>query len=48
MWYYYSAEQVTKVPDEQFEKLKELYIKTFGGWEEIDLEHTAYDGHKWW
>ena len=47
-WYYYGAEQVSMVPDKRYEKLKDLYIKMFGGWEEIDLENTKYDGHKWW
>lgn len=47
-WYYYTAEQVRPVTDKRFEKLKALYIRIFGGWETIDLEHTAYDGHAWW
>lgn len=47
-WYYYTASQVKLVDDKRFEKLKELYIKTYGGWETIDLDNTTYDGHKWW
>ena len=30
------------------DKEAEMYIKKFGGWETIDLEHTEYDGHAWW
>ena len=47
-WYYYKASQVSPVDEERFEKLKGLYIKTYGGWETIDLDNTTYDGHKWW
>ena len=47
-WYYYTAEQVRPVTEKRFEKLKALYIRIFGGWETIDLEHTAYNGHAWW
>ena len=47
-WYYYSAAQVSPVTEKRYEKLKALYIKLFGGWETIDLEHTTYDGHAWW
>lgn len=28
------------------QRLKVDYIKKFGGWSEIDLDHTTYDGHK--
>ena len=47
-WYYYSAAQVSPVTEKRYEKLKALYIKLFGGWEMIDLDHTTYDGHAWW
>lgn len=47
-WFYYTAEQVVPVPEKRYERLKALYIKRFGGWETIDLEHTDYDGHAWW
>ena len=47
-WYYYTDKQVSKISDKRFERLKALYVKAFGGWETIDLEHTDYDGHAWW
>lgn len=48
VWYYYTDKQVSKISDKRFERLKALYIKAYGGWETIDLEHTEYDGHMWW
>lgn len=48
VYYYYKHEQVRKVSDERFERLKAKYIKLFGGWETIDLENTEYNGKKWW
>lgn len=48
IWYYYSHNQVFQVSDDAFEILKDQYIQLFGGWEQIDLEHTKYDGKKWW
>ena len=47
-WYYYTDKQVSRISDKRFERLKALYIKAYGGWETIDLEHTSYDGHAWW
>lgn len=47
-WYYYTSDQVKKVDDRKYTKLKALYVKKFGGWEEIDLETTTYDGRAWW
>ena len=37
-----------EVSEEEYERLKELYIQKFGGWETIDLEHTDYNGQIWW
>ena len=48
VWYYYANDQVVPVNDEVYERLKAKYIELFGGWETIDLEHTTYDGKKWW
>ena len=48
IWYYYSHNQFFQVSDDAFEILKDQYIQLFGGWEQIDLEHTKYDGKKWW
>lgn len=45
---YYSAANTVEVDDEEFERLKELYIKKYGGWERIDLDCTEYDGRKWY
>ena len=47
-WYYYTAVQVSQVSDKRYDRLKALYIKLYGGWDTIDLEHTTYDGHAWW
>lgn len=47
-YYYYSYKYVRHVSDTRFEILKQQYIKLYGGWEKIDLEHTAYDGRIWW
>ena len=47
-WAYYKASQVKKIDDKRYKKLKDLYVKKFGGWEEIDLENTTYDGRVWW
>ncbi len=47
-WYYYFYSQTEMVTDEEYERLKEIYIEKFGGWEKIDLENTSYDGRIWW
>lgn len=47
-WYYYNYEDTVAATDEEYEKLKAAYIEKFGGWDEIDLKHTTYDGHKWY
>lgn len=47
-WFYYEWRNSMVVDNDRFQKLKDLYIKKFGGWEQIDLEHTFYDGHAWW
>ena len=47
-WFYYQYEDTVETTDEEYEQLKAEYIKKFGGWETIDLEHTTYDGHKWY
>lgn len=47
-WYYYAKRDTRPVTDEEYQRLKADYIAKFGGWSEIDLEHTTYDGHKWW
>ena len=47
-WFYYTPEQVTPVSDKRYDRLKAQYIKLYGGWETIDLDHTTYDGHAWW
>lgn len=48
VWYYYYEHETVPVDTEMYEKLKALYIDKFGGWEQIDLEHTEYNGAKWW
>lgn len=47
-FYYYSQYDTEKVEDKEYKKLKDLYIKKFGGWEKIDLENTEYNGKKWY
>lgn len=47
-YYYYSQYDTEKVTEEEYKKLKDLYIKKFGGWERIDLENTEYNGKKWY
>lgn len=47
-FYYYSEYDVVDVSDEEYKQLRKLYIDKFGGWEKIDLEHTKYNGKKWY
>lgn len=47
-YYYYKGTDTEKVEDKEYNKLKDLYIKKFGGWEKIDLENTEYNGKKWY
>lgn len=37
-----------QVSEEEYKELKRQYIAKFGGWEKIDLEHTEYNGKKWY
>ena len=47
-WYYYFKKDTVQVDDTEYNRLKDLYIKKFGGWECVDLESTNYDGRVWW
>lgn len=47
-WWYYYKDQVEPVSDSRYEQLRAKYIDKFGGWEQIDLDHTAYDGRVWY
>lgn len=47
-WYYYAKKDTRPLTDEEYQKLHDSYVEKFGGWAEIDLAHTTYDGHKWW
>lgn len=47
-FYYYNWYDTEEVDEAEFQRLKELYIKKYGGWEKIDLEHTEYNGLKWY
>lgn len=47
-WYRYNGFYTWKVPDVLFNRLQELYIKKYGGWETIDLDNTSYNGSIWW
>ena len=47
-YYYYKGTDTEKVEDKEYNKLKDLYIKKFGGWQRIDLENTKYNGKKWY
>lgn len=48
VWYYYDADQTEPVDDKKYLELKQMYIEKFGGWDRIDLDHTTYNGRKWW
>lgn len=45
---YYSEYDTVEVSEEEYQELKDKYISRFGGWEKINLEHTDYDGRKWY
>ena len=47
-FYYYKGTDTEKVTEEEYNKLKKLYIKLYGGWEKINLEDTKYNGKKWY
>lgn len=47
-FYYYSEYDTVEISEEEYQELKRQYIAKFGGWEKIDLEHTDYDGKKWY
>lgn len=47
-YYYYSQYDTEEVTEEEYNKLKKLYIKLYGGWEIINLEDTEYNGKKWY
>ncbi len=47
-WTYYKGRDTVAVTAKLYDHLKDLYIKKYGGWEKIDLDHTEYDGHIWW
>ena len=47
-FYYYSEYDTIQVSQEEYKELKRQYIAKFGGWEKIDLEHTEYNGKKWY
>ena len=45
---YYPIDCTTPVTSDEYEQLKTLYRKKYGGWLEIDLDHTDYDGSPWY
>ena len=47
-YYYYDVKKTREVSDEEYHRLKILYIEKFGGWTSINLDHTNYDGRIWW
>lgn len=47
-FYYYRRKDTRRCSDKKYEKLKKAYIEKYGGWEEIDLESTSYNGKKWY
>ena len=47
-YYYYLERDTEPVSDEEYERLKQAYIKEYGGWEHIDLENTKYNGKPWY
>ena len=47
-FYYYSEYDTIQVSEEEYKELKRQYITKFGGWENIDLKNTDYNGKKWY
>lgn len=47
-FYYYSEYDTVPISEEEYQKLKDKYISRFGGWKKIDLDHTDYNGKKWY
>ncbi|WP_270361157.1 hypothetical protein [Limosilactobacillus mucosae] len=47
-YYYYLERDTEPVSDEEYERLKQAYIKEYGGWEHIDLDNTKYNGKPWY
>lgn len=47
-WYYYRKKDTHKATEEEYERLKKMYIEMYGGWERIDLSSTTYNGKIWW
>ena len=45
---YYPIDCTTPVTSVEYERLKKLYIKKYGGWLKIDLDHTDYEGSPWY
>lgn len=48
VFYYYKLADVEDIDWAEYERLKNLYIEKYGGWEKIDLENTEYNGLKWY
>ncbi|OXT31364.1 hypothetical protein B1H61_11510 [Streptococcus agalactiae] len=47
-FYYYSEYDTVPISEEEYQELKDKYISRFGGWKKIDLDHTDYNGKKWY
>lgn len=47
-YYYYLERDTEPVNDDEYERLKQAYIKEYGGWERIDLGNTKYNGKPWY
>ena len=47
-YFYYRRKDTRRCSDKKYNELKDAYIKKYGGWKEIDLRHTTYNGKKWY
>lgn len=47
-YYYYLERDTEPASGEEYERLKQAYIKEYGGWEHIDLDNTKYNGKPWY
>ena len=47
-WHYYRGYDTYIATDEEYARLRAMYTVLYGGWWRIDLDHTRYDGRKWY
>lgn len=47
-WWYYHYYDTVPITDQTYRRLRAMYIILYGGWWCIDLDHTRYNGRKWY